>query len=564
MNQKQNRPLVLVTGSTGLIGSKIQKKLSDHYQVIGLDIVKPKKAINDTFFYRCDLTSDKSVAKTLEKIRNKFGKKIASVIHLAAYYDFSGADSPLYEKLTVRGSERLIKQLQDFDVEQFIFSSTHLVMKPATSTDQKITEDSALEAKWDYPQSKIQAERALLENHGEIPLVLLRIAGAYDENGHSPPICNQIKRIYEKSVESILYPGEKEFGQPFIHLDDIVDIFVQTVKRRQGLDKVETFFAAEPTLMSYEAMQKEIGLLIHQKEWPTLPIPKSVAKLGAFFKDILPGEETFIKPWMVDLTDDHYPLEIKNTQKKLDWKPKHNIKDVLPEIIQNFKTNPKKFYLENKLPLPKSMLGTPAYEKVIDLDAIPEPWNKNPSAWSQRIPICILAGIAVVIAVYMGLYQLDLISGVWDPIFGDSTQKVLKSDVSHQMSRWFRIPDALFGALAYLGDILFALAGSTRRWQYRPWIVILFGIDVIPLGIVSIILVFMQAFVVGYWCFLCLVTALISLILILMAYDEVWSSLLFLGRVWKKTKSPKIFWKAFWGLASNEAHEVGEAMIRRA
>src|SRR5690606_25470523 len=111
------------------------------------------------------------------------------------------------------------------------------------------------------------------------------------------------------------------------------------------------------------------------------------------------------------------------------------------------------------------------------------------------------------------------------------------SNVSERMRYWFLIPDAVFGALAYLGDAIFGLAGSTRRWQYRPWLVILFGIDVIPLGVVSVVLVVLQGTVVGSWCFLCLVTALISLILIYWAYDEVWSCLLYLWRVWKKTGS---------------------------
>ncbi len=161
--------------------------------------------------------------------------------------------------------------------------------------------------------------------------------------------------------------------------------------------------------------------------------------------------------------------------------------------------------------------------------------------------------VAFVIATYMGLYQWRLIDSAWDPVFGRQTQKVLDSNVSEKMRYWFLVPDAIFGALAYLGDAIFGLAGSTRRWQYRPWLVILFGIDVIPLGIVSAVLVVLQGTVVGSWCFLCLVTAVISLILVYWAYDEVWSCLLYLWRVWKKTGSVRILWNTFLGKASPEA-----------
>jgi uncharacterized membrane protein len=196
-----------------------------------------------------------------------------------------------------------------------------------------------------------------------------------------------------------------------------------------------------------------------------------------------------------------------------------------------------------------------------NLEAIAPPWDYNPSAWRQRVPLCILAGVAFFIATYMALYQWRLIDSVWDPAFGGQSQRVLDSDVSETMRHWLGIPDAALGSIAYLGDVIYGLAGSTRRWQYRPWMTILFGIDVIPLGIVSSVLVVLQGSVVGYWCFLCLVTAAISLVLVYWAYDEVWSCLLYLRRVWRQSRDPRLLWDVIWGKASVRANEValGEA-----
>ncbi|MEX0803905.1 MAG: vitamin K epoxide reductase family protein [Candidatus Binatia bacterium] len=200
---------------------------------------------------------------------------------------------------------------------------------------------------------------------------------------------------------------------------------------------------------------------------------------------------------------------------------------------------------------------------IPDLNVAAPPWNYNPSSWKERLPICILAAVAFLIAAYMGLYQWRLISDVWDPVFGQQSKQVLDSTVSERMRRWFLVPDAAFGALAYLGDVIFGLAGSTRRWQYRPWMVLLFGLDVIPVGIVSAVLVVLQGAVVGAWCFLCLVTAVISLALVVLAYDEVWSTMLYLGRVWRKTRSAILLWNIFWGRPSGFAEKVALVKAER-
>src|SRR5918992_277651 len=71
-----------------------------------------------------DVTSGESLQHALSNVRTRHGERIASVIHLAAYYDFSGEPSPQYDEITVRGTERLLRALQEFQVEQFVFSST--------------------------------------------------------------------------------------------------------------------------------------------------------------------------------------------------------------------------------------------------------------------------------------------------------------------------------------------------------------------------------------------------------------------------------------------------------
>jgi nucleoside-diphosphate-sugar epimerase len=145
-------------------------------------------------------------------VRIAYGDRITSVVHLAAYYDLSGEPSPLYDQITVRGTERLLEQLKWFQVEQFVFSSTMLVHTP-TDQELRINEDSPINPRWPYPQSKVETEALIRKEHGDIPVVLLRLAGIYDDRGHSAFLPQQIARIYERQLLSHMYPGDIRRGQ---------------------------------------------------------------------------------------------------------------------------------------------------------------------------------------------------------------------------------------------------------------------------------------------------------------------------------------------------------------
>jgi hypothetical protein len=57
-------------------------------------------------------------------------------------------------------------------------------------------------------------------------------------------------------------------------------------------------------------------------------------------------------------------------------------------------------------------------------DLRPAGWSYNPSTWSERVPIVVLALGGFAIASYLALYQLRLISGVWEPFFGSGSERI--------------------------------------------------------------------------------------------------------------------------------------------
>jgi nucleoside-diphosphate-sugar epimerase len=355
-----SRPLVLVTGSGGLIGTRVVRDLSRDHLVVGIDRDPPRPG-EEGEWIQCDLTRDDSVAEALGDVAVRFGRRVASVIHLAAYYDFSGDPSPMYERLTVEGTRRLLRELRRraFEAEQFVFSSSLLVHR-AVEPGGLIDEDSPLLPEWEYPRSKVEAEQVIADERGPIPAVILRIAGVYDEDGNSLPIGQQIRRIHGKSLESFFFPGDADRGQPFVHLDDLVRLIRACVERRGALGPLEVFLVGEPEVVTYRDLQELIGEALWGREWPTIRIPRALAKAGAWIKDKAPGaDDPFIKPWMIDLADAHRPISIERARRGLGWEPRSRLRDVLPEMVRRMLADPAAWYDRNGLEPPRGIAGEP-------------------------------------------------------------------------------------------------------------------------------------------------------------------------------------------------------------
>lgn len=665
-----DKPIILITGASGGIGSALCGMLTAEYHVIGLDI-KPCPAASESF--ECDLTSEDAVKLALRGIKDKHGAQITSVIHLAAYFDFTGEEHPLYQKVTIDGTRHMLSALQDFEVERFIYASTMLVHE-ASVPGHKITEETPIKPGWAYPKSKAKAEEVIQQEAGDIPYTIARLAGVYNDQSAVPTLSYQIARIYERELKSHLYAGDLMAGQAFLHRDDMLALFNRIIKKRRELPKQHVILAGEEQVMGYQALQNRIGTLIHgDKEWKTISLPEEIAKPGAWLETkaepIIPdaidqGEKPFIRAFMIDLASDHYDVDISKAKQDLDWQPKHSIYHGLQKLIENLKKDPAEWYEKNGITAPgwlqtaneknvnphklreqykalcstehrsnlwahflnmglafwlitspfilgyqsEAMVwsdmisgGAVAVFSFISLSqrydiarwicaviglwvlsaplvfwaptaaaylngsiigmliigfavcvrpapgvsptaaltgpTIPPGWEFTPSGWFQRLPIIILAFVGFFISRYLCAYQLGHIDAVWEPFFAGSaanpqngTEEIITSSVSEA----WPVPDAGLGALTYALEIVTGLIGSTRRWRTMPWLVMLFGIMIVPLGIVSITFIIIQPIVLGTWCTLCLIAAAAMLIQIPYSLDELVATCQFLWRCKKQ------------------------------
>jgi nucleoside-diphosphate-sugar epimerase/disulfide bond formation protein DsbB len=660
------RPIVIVTGAAGNLGMSTARALLPNYRVVGMD---RDTVATDFPLLRLDLSSDDSVELAFRKFRDAYGNRIASVIHLIAFFDFTGEPNPLYERVNVEGTRRLLRALQNFDVEQFLYASTILVHAPC-KPGERIDERQPIEPRWEYPKSKAAAEAVIREEHGKIRYAILRLAGVYDESTTVPTMAQQMARIYERDLVSHLYPGDPLVGQSMLHREDLMEVLRRAVDRRATLPNGTELLIGEPDPIGYDALQDELGRLFHgADDWLTLRVPKSVAAVGAWaqqrLEPVVPdaideGEEPFIKPFMVRMADDHYALDVRRARELLGWEPKRRLQNELPDMVRAVKDDPASWYQRHKIDPPDWIetadalghdtgdlaarhdasvrrelranrwahfaniglgtwlvtqpallgvsepgrsaaeigLGTalmvfaalalswrmswarwvcaglgalvmavpflfwttsgvaylsdtlvgalvfgfavatkpdvgPSPLAALKGPEIPLGWTYNPSTWTQRLPIILFALVGLYVSRYLAAYQLGHVDQVFEPFFAGSaadprngTEEIISSAVSEA----WPVSDAAVGGYTYALEILTGLIGSRARWRTMPWLVVLFGLMIAPLGIVSILFIIIQPIVIGTWSTLALVAAAAMLVQIPYSLDELLASVQFIRR----------------------------------
>lgn len=357
-----DRDTVIITGGNGFIGQAAVVHLRNDHRLVTLDRKCGADVAAAVDCVTVDLSSARRVRDALEQVKARHGARIASVIHLAGYFDFSGNPHPNYEKINVRGAEHLLRGLRTLEVEQFIFASTMLVHAPV-EPGHAITEDAPLEPKWPYPQSKLAAEELIRAQRGDMPVLVLRLAGVYDDDCRLPFLAHQIERIYERRLIGRFYPGDARRGQAALHVDDLAEAFSLLVARRAELGGDTTLLLGETEALSYEELQQELTCLLFDEQTTVQRIPKPIAAAGAWLQDkmepVIPdaidkGEEPFVKPWMVAMADDHYALDTTHARALLGWHPRHTLRKTLPKMIDKLKADPLAWYQRNHLtPTPR-------------------------------------------------------------------------------------------------------------------------------------------------------------------------------------------------------------------
>ncbi|MDP8299963.1 MAG: dTDP-4-dehydrorhamnose reductase [Candidatus Tantalella remota] len=180
---------ILITGSSGMLGSDICEVLGEEHDIVGVDVVDPNTqySIPNTFC-KASIIDMAGMKEVFEK------EKPELIVHAAAWADVDGCEldpDKAYE-INTRGAENIARLTKNGNIPM-IFISTDFVFDG--SKKEAYVEEDDCRALGVYAKSKLDAEKAIEEISGDY--VIARTSWLYGSGGK-----NFVNTIIERGKET--------------------------------------------------------------------------------------------------------------------------------------------------------------------------------------------------------------------------------------------------------------------------------------------------------------------------------------------------------------------------
>jgi UDP-glucose 4-epimerase len=317
---------ILLTGSTGFVGSMLRTTLSSHNYKMFLLLRNPVK---DLFFEESTflLPINGSVDYT------DVVKDIDCIIHCAARVHImdDSASDPLgeFREVNTYGTIKLARQAAEAGVKRFIFISSIKVNGESTEIDKPFKSSDSRSVVDYYGQSKAEAEDLLLQLAAEtgLEVVIIRPTLVYGPGvkANFASLLNLVSRGFPLPLGCI-----NTNRRSLVSVTNLVDLITTCIEHPKAVN--QTFLVSDDHDLSTSEMVAQMARALCKPQLQ-LPMPKWCFKLAG---------KLFRKRDVVDRLLGSLQVDISHTKETLCWVPPQSLEAGFKQTAQAFLKSKKK------------------------------------------------------------------------------------------------------------------------------------------------------------------------------------------------------------------------------
>lgn len=344
---------IVMTGASGFVGRHLLDDLKEDHRIFAIarrsqqDCGAPVHP--NIAWMRVDIGDQQGLARTFREIRTAGGAK--TLVHLAAYYDFTGEAHPEYQRTNVDGTRNVLQAARGSDIDSFVFASS-VAACSFPRPEGPVSEATPTDGAHVYAWSKREGEALVRDAAGMLPSSIARFGAIYSDWCEYPPLFAFLSTWLSSSWRSRVLAGRGEMAIPYIHIRDLVLFFRRLLAFPGRLEPAEVLLASTSGSTDLTRLFDLATRAYYGEPRRPVRIPGAVGGLGLIGMDLvgrLVGRRPFERPWMRHYIDQRLEVDNSRTCSRLGWapSPRFQVERRLPFVIERLKSEPVEWLARN-------------------------------------------------------------------------------------------------------------------------------------------------------------------------------------------------------------------------
>lgn len=346
-------PRLVLTGASGFVGRRVLETVRSRFRVFAVDRLSQAESQApdhpNVSWHQLDVGEPQPLSRFFTEVRAGGGAQV--LLHLAAYYDFTGDDHPEYRRTNVDGTCLLLEMSRGLGLERFVFASSAAACefpRPGTA----LTEESPPDASHPYGVSKRRGEELVREAARDFPVAIVRFAALFSDWCEYAPLFVFLQTWLSQRWNARVLGGRGQSAVPYLHVRDLALCLDRVVERRRELPNEQVLLASPDGAVTHTELFAAATAYAYGRPRRPLHVPKPLAAVGIRARHTLGkllGEEPFERPWMSKMIDLRLDVDARRTRELLDWAPRPRLSILrrIPFLIENSKADPVEWYARN-------------------------------------------------------------------------------------------------------------------------------------------------------------------------------------------------------------------------